>query len=65
MVDISVADLEKIKGVEGGWIGMDSTDPWSNGLDSLNPKCHYENQELREWLTTLFTPPGSETAYVL
>ena len=35
----SVVDLEKIKGV--GRIGMESTDHWSNGLGSLNPKCHF------------------------
>ena len=30
----------------GGLIGMESTDRWSNGLGSLNPKCHYEYQEM-------------------
>ena len=41
----SVADLEKNKG--GGVDGLESTGPWSNGLRSLNPKCHYEYQEMR------------------
>ena len=30
-----------------GWIGIESTGQWSNGLGSLNPKCHYEYQEMR------------------
>ena len=25
---------------------MESTGRWSNGLGSLNPKCHYEYQEI-------------------
>ena len=35
-----MADLEKNKGGGGGggWIGMESTGGWSNGLGSLNPK---------------------------
>ena len=41
-----MADLEKNKG--GGWFGMESTGQWSNGLGSLNPKCHYEYQIMRE-----------------
>ena len=36
-----MAEVEKNKG-GSGWIGMEST-----GLGSLNPKCHYEYQEIR------------------
>ena len=43
----AVVDLEKLKGWVGGWIEMESTGRWSNGLGSLNPKCHYEYQEMR------------------
>ena len=39
-----MADLQNKYG--GGWIGMESTGRWSNGLGSLNPKCHYEYQEI-------------------
>ena len=40
---------------------MESPDRWSNGLRNLNPKCHYEYQEMRGWLSTLFTHPGFAT----
>ena len=39
-----------------GWIGMESTGRWSNGLGSLNPKCHYVRYEGVGWLASLFTP---------
>ena len=47
---------------------MESTGRWSNGLGSLNPKCHYNYQEMSGGggggggggLATLFTP-GSTT----
>ena len=34
--------------IDGGvWIGMESNGRWSTVLESLNPKCHYEYQEMR------------------
>ena len=54
---MAVADLEKNKG--SGCIGMESTGRWSNDQGSLNPKCHYEYQEMGGGggLATLFIPP--------
>ena len=57
----SVADLENNKG--GGWFGMESTGQWSYGLGSLNPKYHYEYQEMRGVCVASrpIHPPGSAT----
>ena len=52
----AVEDLEKNKGGGGGWIGMEST-----GLGSLNPKYHYEYQEIRGVASYLIHTPGSAT----
>ena len=57
----SVADLEKNK--RSDWIGMDSTGRWSNGLGTLNEKCHYEYQEMTGWIATLFTHTHTHTRW--
>ena len=49
---------------------MESTDQWSNGRGSVNPKCDYEYQEMRGWggdggLATLFTPGSATGACIM